>query len=96
MDIARIIGTIVATHKDASMKSTKICLIQPLDQDLNPQGTPLVATDANAKRGTGEIVFFVSSGDAVPTGPQGRKMPVDAAIMGMIDRIDYKKEYLPQ
>ena len=96
MDIARIIGKIVATHKDTSMVSAKICVIQPLDQDLKPKGAPLVATDATARRGSGEIIYYVTSGDAVPTGPQGKKMPVDAAIIGMVDQIDYKKEYLPQ
>jgi len=95
MDIARIIGRVVATQKDPSLVSSKICIIQPLDQDLEASGNPLIATDSTAQRGTGEIVYYVGSGDAVPTGPGGRKMPVDAAVIGIVDQVDYQKEYLP-
>jgi len=96
LDLARVIGCIVATQKDQSLVGCKLCVIQPIDQDLNPKGSPLVATDSTAMRGEGEIVYYVSSGDAVPTGPEGRKMPVDAAIVGIVDTVDYKKEYLPK
>ena len=34
MDIARVIGTIVATSKDRRMEGCKICIIQPLDHEL--------------------------------------------------------------
>ncbi len=96
MDIARLIGTIVATQKDPALVSSKICIIQPLDKDLRPNGKPLVATDSTSQRGTGEIVYYVSSGDAVFTGLQGEKIPVDAAIVGIVDQVDYRKEYIPR
>ncbi|MBN1899770.1 EutN/CcmL family microcompartment protein [Candidatus Sumerlaeota bacterium] len=95
MDIAKVMGTIVATQKDPSLSGVKICIIQPLDQDLKEKGKPLVATDSTSMRDTGEIVYYVASGDAVSTGTEGQKMPVDAAIVGIIDHIHYKKEYLP-
>jgi microcompartment protein CcmK/EutM len=95
VDIARVIGRIVATHKDPALVSCKISIIQPLNQDLKAVGKPLVATDSNSQYGTGEIVFFVTSGDAVPTGQDGKKMPVDAAILGIIDTVDYIKKYMP-
>ena len=95
MDIARVIGTIVATQKDPSLVSCKLCIIQPVDQDLKPRGSPLIATDTSSQRGQDEIIYYVSSGDAAPTGPEGRKMPVDAAVIGIVDILDYKKEYLP-
>jgi ethanolamine utilization protein EutN len=95
VDIARVIGTIVATQKDPSLVSCKLCIIQPVDQDLKPRGSPLVATDTSSERGQDEIIYYVSSGDAVPTGPEGKKMPVDAAVIGIVNILDYKKEYLP-
>jgi ethanolamine utilization protein EutN len=91
MDLARVVGTIVATQKDEALVGTKLCSIQPLTERLEPHGKPLVATDASAARGYGEIVYFVSSGDAVHTGPGGRPMPVDAAIVGIVDRVDLSK-----
>jgi len=92
MDIARVIGHIVATQKDPSLVSCKICVIQPVvydekTRDYKPSRKPLVATDATAMRGLGELVFFVESGDAVFTGLQGEDIPVDAAIVGIVDNI---------
>jgi len=88
MDIARIIGTVVATRKVASLQSCTICVIQPLDAQLREAGQPLIATDASGKYGVGEIVYYVASGDAVFTGLQGEDIPVDAAIVGIVDSID--------
>lgn len=87
MDIARVIGHVVATEKDPSMQGVKLCILQPLDESLEPKGEPLIATDATSKRGEGEIVFFVASGDAIHTGHGGQPMPVDAAVMGIVDQV---------
>lgn len=87
MDIGKIIGHIVATRNVSSLEGCKICIVQPLDADLNPQGPPLVATDAMAARDYGEIVYYVTSGDAVYTKPDGSALPIDAAIMGIVDQL---------
>jgi ethanolamine utilization protein EutN len=87
MDIARIIGTIVSTAKVPSLEGITICVLQPLNEKLEPCGKPLIATDATCRRGTGEIVYFVASGDAVYTGLKGEDIPVDAAIIGIVDSI---------
>ncbi|MCD6386078.1 EutN/CcmL family microcompartment protein [Candidatus Sumerlaeota bacterium] len=94
MDLARVIGKFVATRKDPSLEGVTILLVQPLDAELNPVGEPEVATDALGIRGVGELVFLVSSGDAVYTGPGGRTIPVDAAVMGIVDEIYYREHYL--
>lgn len=87
MDIARVIGHIVATQKDPSLVSCKLCVIQPLTHDGKAVRKPLVATDATASRGLGELVFFVEGGDAVFTGLLGEPMPVDAAVVGIVDEV---------
>jgi len=88
MDIARIIGTIVSTRKVSSLESAVLSVIQPLNEKLEPVGEPLIATDATARHGVGEIVYYVASGDAVFTGLRGEDIPVDAAIVGIVDSID--------
>jgi ethanolamine utilization protein EutN len=88
MNIARVIGTIVATQKDEALETCKICVIQPLDAQLKPRGKPLIATDATASRGADELVYYVTGGDAVHTGLRGFPMPVDAAIVGIVDTMD--------
>ena len=96
MDIARVNGTIVATRKDSALSAVTLLVVQPLDSQLEPVGKPLIATDALGIRGTGEIVFIVLSGDAVYTAPDGRALPVDAAVMGIVDDVYYRTHHLPK
>ena len=90
MDIARIIGTVVATAKVPSLEGAIICVLQPLNEKLENAGAPLIATDATGRRGVGELVYFVASGDAVFTGLRGDDIPVDAAVIGIIDDLYVK------
>ena len=46
MILARVIGDVVATQKDASHKGRKILLVQPLDLDGNDRGDTVLALDA--------------------------------------------------
>lgn len=89
MDLARVIGTVTATHRaeGAGMDGVTLLLIQPVDAEMVPQGPPLVATDATGRRGVGETVFFVASGDAVFAGPDGRDIASDAAVLGIVDSV---------
>jgi ethanolamine utilization protein EutN len=86
MQLARVIGDVVATRKDDNLTGIKLLVVQPLSPDREPQGVPLVAVDA-AGAGVGEEVFFVRGREAsfpfLPAEP-----PVDAAIVGIVDRWD--------
>ena len=46
MQLARVIGTVVATVKNESLHRRKLLVVQSLNKDLKPQGKPLVAVDA--------------------------------------------------
>jgi microcompartment protein CcmK/EutM len=85
--IARVIGNVVATAKDPSYEGTSLLLVQPVNDKLEPYGAPIVASDSQKRRGLGEIVYFVQSGDAVHTGPTGGVVASDAAIMGIANRV---------
>jgi ethanolamine utilization protein EutN len=91
MDIARVIGTVVSTRKVNSLESSTLLVLQPLNERMENAGAPLVATDSTCRRGVGEIVYFVASGDAVYTGPGGTDIPVDAAIVGIVDSVHVAK-----
>ena len=86
MQIARVIGDVVATRKDDSLTGIKLLVVQPLAADRQPVGRPLVAVDA-VGAGVGEHVFFVRGKEAsfpfYPVEP-----PVDAGIVGIIDHWD--------
>ncbi len=83
MQVARVIGDVVATRKDPALHGLKLLVLQPLDMAKQAVGRPLVAADA-AGAGTGELVFFVRGREAAfPFYPA--EPPVDAAIVGIVD-----------
>lgn len=86
MDLAKVIGTVVATRKDPTLEGTRLLIVQPLDEKYNPISEPLVAVDTLHDAGVGEIVYIVTGGDAVSVIP-GKRMPVDVAIVGIVDSL---------
>jgi microcompartment protein CcmK/EutM len=86
MQLARVIGEVVATRKDENLLGIKLLVVQPISADGQPAGRPLVAVDA-VGAGTGEHVFFVRGKEAsfpfYPVEP-----PVDAGIVGIVDHWD--------
>jgi microcompartment protein CcmK/EutM len=86
MQLARVIGDVVATVKDAGLDSHKLLVLQPVLPDRSPAGRALVAVDATGA-GVGEHVFFVRGKEAsfpfLPSAP-----PVDACVVGIADRWD--------
>ena len=86
MQLAEVIGTVVASIKDANMTGTTLLVIQPLGADCKAVGKSLVAVDA-AGAGVGERVFFVRGREAAyPFYPV--EVPTDAAIIGIVDYWD--------
>ncbi len=86
MQLARVIGDVVATRKDENLTGIKLLLLQPLQPNRQPAGKPLVAVDA-VGAGVGEEVFFVRGKEAsFPFYPQ--EPPVDAGIVGIVDHWD--------
>ena len=84
MDIGKVIGTVVATRKDTSLHGIRLLVVQPLDDNGNSTGKPIVATDTHCQVGRGDTIYMVTGGDAAGVLPD-RKMPVDAAIVGIVD-----------
>ncbi len=83
MQLALVVGDVVATRKDDSLAGIKLLIVQPLNHDRRPVGHPLVAVDA-VGAGVGEHVFFVRGKEAsFPFHPA--EPPVDAGIVGIVD-----------
>jgi microcompartment protein CcmK/EutM len=83
MQIARVIGTVVATVKNATLEGRKFLIVQTLDADLKPKGQPTVALDA-VGAGEGELVFWCRGKEA--SFPFKRdQTPTDCTIVGIID-----------
>ncbi len=83
MQIARVIGTVVATIKNEALEGRKFLVVQTLDADLKDKGTPMVALDA-VGAGVGELVFWCRGKEA--SFPFKRdETPTDCTIVGIID-----------
>ncbi|MFL6208428.1 MAG: EutN/CcmL family microcompartment protein [Pyrinomonadaceae bacterium] len=83
MQLARVIGTVVATVKNDSLEGRKLLVIQSLNGSLQPQGVPLVALDAIGA-GVGELVFWCRGKEA--SFPFKREdTPTDCTIVGIVD-----------
>ena len=86
MQLARVVGSVVATEKAEGLESVRFLLIQPLDKDQEPMGRTVVAADAVHMAGPGELVYFVSSREAAEALPI-RFVPVDHSITGIVDEV---------
>ena len=92
MFLARVIGSIVATKKDAAMTGRKLLLLRPLVVDearpdqLRPGVNTVVAVDALGA-GLDDVVLFCQGSSARAT--DGMKtLPIDAAVIGIVDSVD--------
>lgn len=86
MQLGRVVGTVVATEKADGLDGVRFLIVQPLDKEQRPSGREVVAADAVAMAGPGELVYFVSSREAAEALPV-RFVPVDHAIVGIVDHV---------
>jgi ethanolamine utilization protein EutN len=86
VQIARVIGTVVATQKHRKFEGAKLLLVQPLNTDDTPRGNALLAVDG-VGAGVDEKVLVVLEGRAAGEALGRKGAPVDAAIIGIIDTV---------
>ena len=83
MQLARVIGEVVSSVKDANLIGMKLLVVQPLNAAGEAAGRTLVALDSVGS-GVGENVFFVRGREAsFPFYPG--EPPTDATIVGIVD-----------
>ena len=83
MQLARVIGTVVATIKNDSLSGRKLMIVQTLNANLEPNGKPMVAIDS-VGAGVGELVFWCRGKEA--SFPFKREdTPTDCTIVGIVD-----------
>jgi len=85
MMLGRVIGNVVCTVKNDSLRGQKLLLVQPLDREGRDKGKPLVALDS-VGAGAGETIYWCRGREAsFPFLPSD--VPTEATIVGIVDEI---------
>ena len=83
MQLARVKGTVVASHKEAHLAGHRFRIIQPVDERDRPLADPLIAVEVVASR-EGDLVIWIDAREAPKALPTGYGA-VDACIVGLVD-----------
>ena len=83
MQLGRVAGTLVSSHKDPLMEGMKFLVVRTLDPDNTDSGSYVVAVDA-VGAGVGEVVMYASGSSARQT-TLTKDRPCVAVIMAIVD-----------
>jgi len=83
MQLARVVGSVVATRKEESMQGLKLLLVRPLDEEGRESGNAIVSADA-VGAGPDEIVLIAAGSSARQTLVTDKR-PVDSVVMAIVD-----------
>ena len=89
MFLAKVLGTVVSSQKDARCQGKKLLLIQPHATQgdlLVPTGASMVAVDG-VGAGNGSLVMYTQGSSARLTDIT-RDTPIDTVIIGIVDAIE--------
>jgi ethanolamine utilization protein EutN len=84
MQLATVIGHATSTVKHPTLVGWRLLVVQPLDAQGGPDGTPLVAIDAMGS-GRGSQVIITNDGKAARQMVGAPNSPVRWAVIGLAD-----------
>jgi len=73
--------------KVAGTEGLKLLVVQPLNRKLEPVGALQVAADV-VQAGPGDLCVMVRSREAALAMPEIRFVPVDLALVGIVDQLN--------
>lgn len=91
MQIGKVIGYVWATKKDETLNGQKLLIVRIISPEGEEKEECLVAAD-NVGAGAGEWVL-IAFGGAARLGLSNSRCPVDAAIVGIIDKAEVEEFY---
>ena len=95
MQLARVVGSVVATRKEESILGLKLLVVRPLDEEGKESGNAIVSADA-VGAGPDEIVLIAAGSSARQTAVTDKR-PIDSVILAIVDSwsvgdsVKYKK-----
>ncbi len=94
MQLAKIVGNLVSTHKNEKLVGKKLLIVQPIDEELVPFGNEMVAVDG-VGAGIGDTVLILNEGGSARmiTNATSPYSPIELCVAGIVDSIKTDKEY---
>ena len=90
MYMARVIGDVVSTHRHDNLGPRKLLLVRKLNLAGDEEPAEIIALDVIGV-GRGERVLVVQEGGAARALFENPKIPAQAVIVGVIDRVDLEQ-----
>ncbi len=91
MLFGRVKGSAVCTVKYPGTGGLKLLLVQPLNRHMQPQGPLQVAADV-VDAGINDFCVMVRSREASLALPDDKVVPIDLALVGVVDNLDVKPD----
>ena len=91
MLLGKVHGTAVCTLKYSGTEGLKLLIVQPLNKKLEPVGPLQVAADV-VEAGIGDLCVMVRSREAALAMPDVKFVPIDLALVGIVDELVVKSE----
>jgi microcompartment protein CcmK/EutM len=88
MLLGRVVGTVVATRKDERLLGTKLLVVRYVDPRGKDESTYAIAIDTVDAGPNDRVLIVTGSSARMASGL--KDVPVDAAIVAVIDAVDTK------
>jgi ethanolamine utilization protein EutN len=90
MFLGKVVGTVWSTKKTPDLEGVRFLIVHPYDLDKEPTKNIVVVAD-RLGAGIGEIVMC-AYGKAARTAIGDQDMAIEAAVIGIVDRMDLQDE----
>ena len=83
MQLGKVMGPVVSTHKSENIQGLKLLLVQQLSSANKPLNNYVVAADV-VQAGVGDVVLYSEGSSCRQTQPTDKK-PIDGVVMAIVD-----------
>ena len=87
MVLCKVIGTIVATQKNQTLREHKLLIVQPIDLNGKFIGRDIIAID-HVDAGVGDTVLVMQEGTGARQILKREDIPVHSVIIAVVDGMD--------
>lgn len=90
MFLGKVVGTVWSTKKTPDLEGVRFLIVHPIDLDKEPTRNIVVVAD-RLGAGVGEVVMC-AYGKAARSAVGNQEMSIEAAVVGIVDRMDVQEE----